>query len=415
VFGTRIVARFSLAGLAENECHARLARFRNDLMARLLILLYIVYPGVSVAIFGIFSCTHIKEAGWFLDADYSIVCYSKKHWGYVGAGVIWVFVYTLGIPYYFIHLLHKYHVPLLAKTYTNNAWLFEAAKLAFVRGLEQPDLTEEGCSIHGISDAHLAALYVFHVENAPLEFATRMQAGEEELPVVPVPGEKKDGSFYKRSKRLLKSASLRILTVLQRKEEEVDETARNRALMLSKLLRWCRRSGVLGLPPLRWSEGSVEGDGERRHHLDISNLGTQWMKDAPTDRAAAKSWAAQNLVLLQARAKEKVGFLFERYTPLCWYWEVVELMRKLILTSILALVAPGSAGQVVVGLLVAFFALLANLHLKPYTSARMNLLNQGESLGCAVRSRSLTQSHCRSGTAEYVLIPLGCAPAQGEP
>ena len=28
-----------------------------------------------------------------------------------------------------------------------------------------------------------------------------------------------------------------------------------------------------------------------------------------------------------------------------WYWEVVELMRKLALTSILSLIAPGSAGQ----------------------------------------------------------------------
>ena len=58
---------------------------------------------------------------------------------------------------------------------------------------------------------------------------------------------------------------------------------------------------------------------------------------------------------LETRAKHKVGFLFEHYSPSCWYWEVVELGRKLALTSVLALIAPGSAGQVLVGLLIAFF------------------------------------------------------------
>ena len=39
--------------------------------------------------------------------------------------------------------------------------------------------------------------------------------------------------------------------------------------------------------------------------------------------------------------------------------EAVELLRKLLLTSILALIAPGSAGQVVVGFVLAFIMLMA--------------------------------------------------------
>lgn len=46
------------------------------------------------------------------------------------------------------------------------------------------------------------------------------------------------------------------------------------------------------------------------------------------------------------------------------------------LTSILALIAPGSAGQVVVGLLVAFFTLLATLRFAPYAEAQLNLVGQ---------------------------------------
>ena len=51
-------------------------------------------------------------------------------------------------------------------------------------------------------------------------------------------------------------------------------------------------------------------------------------------------------------------------------------MRKLALTSILALIAPGSAGQVVVGLLISFFMLLADLVFAPYSTTAFNTINQ---------------------------------------
>jgi hypothetical protein len=54
----------------------------------------------------------------------------------------------------------------------------------------------------------------------------------------------------------------------------------------------------------------------------------------------------------------------------------VELLRKLVLTSILALIAPGSAGQVVVGLLLSFVLLVANLKVKPYALDGLNTINQ---------------------------------------
>ena len=56
--------------------------------------------------------------------------------------------------------------------------------------------------------------------------------------------------------------------------------------------------------------------------------------------------------------------------------EVVELIRKLALTSILALIAPGSAGQVVVGILISFTTLVASLIISPYAQKRLNLIGQ---------------------------------------
>lgn len=68
----------------------------------------------------------------------------------------------------------------------------------------------------------------------------------------------------------------------------------------------------------------------------------------------------------------QVGFLFSAYRVECWYWESVELLRKLALTSILALIAPKSAGQVTVGLILAFITLLLDMQMQPYAQRPMN-------------------------------------------
>ena len=53
----------------------------------------------------------------------------------------------------------------------------------------------------------------------------------------------------------------------------------------------------------------------------------------------------------------------------------MELFRKLLLTSILALIAHGTAAQVVAGLLIAFAALLLNMQLRPFASTALRAVN----------------------------------------
>ena len=52
------------------------------------------------------------------------------------------------------------------------------------------------------------------------------------------------------------------------------------------------------------------------------------------------------------------------------------MFRKLILTSIISLVAPGSATQVTVGCLISFVMLILNLRLKPFYIDTLNFVNQ---------------------------------------
>ena len=113
--GRYILAPYELAGMTEEERLGRLSRFNSTVLSRFLLLLYVVYPGVAVAILDIFSCTTLPSGGSFLNADPAISCRGATHAGYISAAVIWVAIFPIGIPLFFIYLLHRFKVPQLVR------------------------------------------------------------------------------------------------------------------------------------------------------------------------------------------------------------------------------------------------------------------------------------------------------------
>jgi hypothetical protein len=55
---------------------------------------------------------------------------------------------------------------------------------------------------------------------------------------------------------------------------------------------------------------------------------------------------------------QSILLLFEAYEPQYWYWEVIETIRRLMLTGVLVLIAQGSAVQIVAGIVFAIFFLM---------------------------------------------------------
>lgn len=357
LFGTHALARFT----SDAERAERVERFNHRLLKVFLLVLYIVYPGVSVAIFGIFSCTRIGNV-WLLDADANIVCFSPKHSGYLAAGVIWVFVFTVGIPCFFIWLLHHFRVPHLARQLADNAWLRELVKLAWLEGMPQPaEQSMASLTTDSITDLHLEALNAFFLRGVSLEQASNILLGESE----PLADPKEDAPPPppSRLRRLMLTAWRRARAAWLEKEPVANA---RRAELLSRLLRWAKTTGVIAIPIMDWEEDDKDDVAPEAAHR--SRAGAEERRVSKVK--STETQAQQRLVALQ-----KVGFLFEEYRPDVYYWEVVELLRKLALTSILALIAPGTAGQVVVGLLLALFMLLLTLHLKPHTRGILNSIN----------------------------------------
>jgi hypothetical protein len=339
------------------ERAVRVERFQHRLITTLLLVLFIVYPGVSVSIFGIFSCTDLGRGVWHLDADVRIVCYSPKHWGYLGAGVIWTFVYTVGIPCFFLWLLHLYKVPHLACQLADNAWLRELIKLAYLEGMTQGTAEKHNYATHttsSISDAHLEALHAFFLRGVSPEHATAiLTGGQEPLPDAEVAEPpSSSGLFYS---AWLRSVWLQTDAVVQER----------RATILNRLLVWARSTGVIAIPALEWEEGKEE----------TKTTAEDKSKSRTLERQVSKLSESETQVQQREEALRKVGFLFSAYKPAFYYWEVVELGRKLALTSILALIAPGTGGQVVAGLLLSLFMLLLNSRCKPYASELVNTVD----------------------------------------
>jgi len=369
--GHRLIAPASLRSAHPGERAQRERRFQTVCLSRALLLLYLVYPGVSGVVIAVFNCRTLASGKAYLVADHRQQCWTALHWSYVTAGIFWLPVVPIGIPATFMLLLYYFRVPQMAKVKVANAWLREAVEHTWRLGEAQPACDVQALGLDNIGDEHLELLVAVLVKGL------RGEEVEAERVSASLHAHGEDGAKPRSSA----GASQR-LRFLRRRTPAATPSARmnRRRLQLQKsLLHWCKTSGTLSLPPLTWDE--VEDDLD-----DSAAKEPQEPELAATNRSFRRYFSgfstctlgnapASTLKALEQRALRKVGFLFEAYTVQTWYWESVELMRKLILTSILALVAPGSATQVTVGVLVSFAMLLLGLRLRPYSTDNMNFVS----------------------------------------
>ena len=70
--------------------------------------------------------------------------------------------------------------------------------------------------------------------------------------------------------------------------------------------------------------------------------------------------------------KKKYGFLFKDYAMAFFFWEIWDLIRKILLSGILIFFNRGSVGQMVCAMMIALFALELQLAIMPYDSQTAN-------------------------------------------
>ena len=427
-FGKNVLAPLSLRGMDAKEAQERLSKFNSTVLQRLLLLLYIVYPGVSVAIVQIYSCTTLADGRSFLNADLHIQCYDTMHYKYIIAGAAWIFVVPIGVPAFFIWLLRRFKVPQLAAIRLDNAWLREAVKKVWEAGVPQPEVDVQVLAMEDISEVHLDILCAVLLYGASKEQAADMLSGklsgvafEEQYRAEKAKKAKKaePKGMIARVKAFatgilpaIKKRFKHALGIMNDEEPEVADKVlvgpERRQDLLERLLYWSKNSGRLAVPVINWDDldaGEDEDEGEAEEEStaekepalaatqDLSAAAVETSADcealrlslqlslltlqhsAEAHNAKYGGVLSKDVPKLKKRAIQEVGFLISSYRCGCWYWEVVELFRKLILTSVISLVAPGSATQVTVGCLISFVMLLLNLKLQPFYMATLNEVN----------------------------------------
>ena len=70
----------------------------------------------------------------------------------------------------------------------------------------------------------------------------------------------------------------------------------------------------------------------------------------------------------------RFGFLYAAYEPGVWFWEVLEMGRKLFFTGLLIFIAPGSPSQMVIAILAGLAWLVVATLMQPYQSDSDDLL-----------------------------------------
>ena len=80
----------------------------------------------------------------------------------------------------------------------------------------------------------------------------------------------------------------------------------SRKVMLAEVLQWARAN----------------------KDIQVGKVGWQTHKEKPAE--SLDEWQ-----LLEQRATLRIGFLFSEFHCACWYYEMVEMLRKLILTSVI--------------------------------------------------------------------------------
>ncbi len=83
-------------------------------------------------------------------------------------------------------------------------------------------------------------------------------------------------------------------------------------------------------------------------------------------------------------AIRRIGTVFAAYSVATWFWEMCEMLRKLLLVGLLLFVSPGEPAQIGCGLLITLLFLFAQLIFQPFATKPMNQLQTACQVSIAI-------------------------------
>jgi hypothetical protein len=342
--------------------------FTRITVARALYFLNIAYAPLSQVIVGIFGCRQVGEHAYLM-ADISVQCYTREHMRYFRLGLFWC-----------VQVPHTDAVP-------------AAASLARPSRANYP-LTRHRLFLYpfGIPALFLALLIAYRVPAAAanlkrrallrnlLDIAWHRRVAQPDVNANTIT----ERSITDEHVNALYAAIIggAAAAVMAKEVGHVDELATHATAAL--LSREEKLSALLA-----WTKLRVRGT----HYT--------WEQTADDDCGLAPG------------ARETLGEIFCHFYTGRWFWELFELLTKLVITSALGFIVPGSSAQVVAGLFITFLSLLLYQRMLPYADRAVRQIAYAACIGAGARrvccARAARASLLRRCSFVDARVPPGCA------
>lgn len=293
-------------------------------------MMFLLYPSLLSQMLGILNCREI-HGSYYVVADLSVPCYTPTHRAYQVLASLGIVMYVLGIPAGFLFLMRTRHIPKLAQhkqeaQILHNVLLHATGKVpGVIQFLDnQPDAS------------HIFTQAPTRLLRAVLQFVKGShEAGMHEAPHAS-----------------LENAGMPLDGNTDNPSSENEELLEGERTALRKEL-------------LRWAESQAL---TIRHLTDIPKIGWEAHRGVPPEALTSYQQKEQH-------ACAEIGFLFKMYHTETWWYEILDLIRKLVLTGGISFLEKGSATQIALAIAFSFVMLSINLTLKPVFDTQINQIS----------------------------------------
>jgi len=316
-------AKLEGASIAGSDATKRLF---NHITHTWLFLLFFIYPSLSAKMLACFNCQEVHGT-YYLVTDIRIECYTTRHTLERLFASVGLILYPFGIPFLFFFMMWMSKVPWQAD-YKRVSLIIEKCILAAAVNVDQAELRQFLAENQGSE---------LQIEKVPT-FILQLAAEAVLKPAI--------------FDAILKLQIPRPVTPVSQSQTTGDDNEELliRIELIQKLIAWAeedKRGKILcRLPKLKWTS-------YKRQSLDALTVNQRTEK----------------------LAHARMGVLYTAYHTQTWWFELVDLLRKLLLTGLIVFVGTGSAAQVAVGTFICTLMAYVGIHLDPFLDPDLNRFN----------------------------------------
>ena len=326
--------------------------FRDDAFYAFLTLTYLILPTTSTKILNTFACDQLDGVGgepgqWVLKSDLSIDCESATHKFFMVYAGIMIAVYPIGIPLMYLVLLARVQGGIKAVLPARLHRFLPAFLERLLAGNSELLLD---CGQAGLVNTKIVKLVEEVEEEGVEEAGDKEEVGDEAKEPVMVAHE---------CDHITSQGSIEI-------------AAEDGAIVLESA--WIPTLEGKHKPLLEFIA----------HQSNVGRVFWHTTEDRKTVLAVEVTLSEEGAMdeALRRRAKDeeertelsRVKFLYAAYEPSCWWFEVFETGRRLLLTGGQVILRPGTPSQIVLNMIICIFSMKVYAAYKPFVNAKADKL-----------------------------------------